>query len=49
MKQFLQVHAQIRKQQHSQIQKISFAQFCPADVGFWGFAQPGFNRGFNHG
>jgi len=29
------------------IQKISFAQFCPADVGFWCFAQPGFNRG-NH-
>jgi len=31
------------------IQKISFAQFWPAHVGFGGFAQPGFNRGFNHG
>ena len=30
------------------IQKISFAQFYPARVGFRGFAQPGFNRGFNH-
>ena len=25
------------------IQKISFVQFCPAYVGFVGFAQPGFN------
>jgi len=31
------------------IQKISFAQFCPAHVGFGGFAQPSFNWGFNHG
>jgi len=31
------------------IQKISFAQFCPADVGYDGFAQPCFNWGFNHG
>jgi len=31
------------------IQKISFAQFCPVYVGFGGFAQPGFNRGFNRG
>ena len=31
------------------IQKFSFAQFCPAHVGFCGFAQTGFNRGFNHG
>ena len=29
------------------IQKISYAQF--AHVGFRGFAQPGFNQGFNHG
>ena len=32
------------------IQKISFAQFCPAHAGFGVFAQPGFNQGFiNHG
>ena len=40
----------IRKQlAKSQSQKLSFAQFCPADVSFSCFAQPAFNRGFNHG
>jgi len=31
------------------IQKTSLAPFCPVHVGFGGFAQPGFNRGFNRG
>jgi len=29
--------------------EISFAQFYSAHVGFGGFAQPGFNRGSDHG
>ena len=50
IKQFLQVYKQnMEITSILWIQKISFAQFCPALAGFWGFAQPGFNRGFNHG
>jgi len=46
IKQFLQVYKQnMETTSILWIQKISFAQFYPAHVGFGGFAQPGFNHG----
>jgi len=45
IKQFLQLYKQnMERTSILLIQKISFAQFCPAHAGFLGFAH-GFNRG----